>query len=295
MSVINPVVPTYAARVPYITAAEYLAAPTGVDLSALVIMGTQQQQEDALVQVIARASSVIDTFCRKVLAATVDTQAGRYRLRNGIMRVPLDNTPIVEVLSIQVGTQPSNLTALSDLSNVWIDRKTVSVPVFPSPLSQAPWVSTSPSSGWESTDRVFSVISYVNGYPNCLLSASVTAGSSSMTVNNATGIVPGLTVTVYDSGVSEQVVVSSVIGNVVTIVGTFENAHATGVAVSALPPAVKQAAILITSGLIKTRGDDAFLMPEGGGQESGVAAIAGHAGEDFDLAEGLLVPYGRVQ
>lgn len=294
MSVINPVAPTYASRVPYITAAEFLAAPTGVDLSALVVGGTVQQQQDALVQVIARASSVIDTFCRKVLAATVDTQAGRYRLRDGIIRIPLDNTPIVEVLSIQVGSQPSNLTAMGDLSNVWIDKKTISAPVFPSPLSQAPWISTSPSAAW-SSDRVFAVVSYVNGFANCLLAGTVTAGASTMTVNDATGIVPGLTMTVYDSGVSEQVMVASITGETVTITGVFQNTHAAGVAVSSLPPAIKQAAILITSGLIKTRGDDAFLMPEVGGQESGVAAIAGHAGEDFDLAEGLLIPYGRVQ
>src|SRR6476660_2780256 len=91
-----PYVPTYATRVPYLTAEEYLAAPTGVDPSALIPGGSANANLAALTTVIRKASNYADSLCYQVLAATLDTQVGEYRIRpDCTIRVKLDYSPVV--------------------------------------------------------------------------------------------------------------------------------------------------------------------------------------------------------
>src|ERR1700722_20112064 len=146
MPAVNPAVTTYASRSPYITAQEYLDSPTAVDTSTLVV-GQPAAESAQLIVTIARASSLADTFCQQVLAATQDIQAGRYaiRHRDGIVRVPLDRTPILEVNAVTWGWTPSGMVALTDLSNVWIGKKVVDIPLFG---TTNPYPSSPPWSSW---------------------------------------------------------------------------------------------------------------------------------------------------
>ena len=283
----SPLISTYASRTPYLTPAEYIASPTGVDVSQLVPGGTNQQNADALAQTIARASSGIDSFCRKVLAATLDTQVGTYRVnRDGYILIKLDNTPIVQVNDVAVGIMPGQLSSLTDLSGVWVGRKVISVPI--ANLNFPPF-------GFGAS-KLYAVTKYVNGWTNCLLAPpnAATAGAATITVDNPLGIIPGLPVTIYDPGFTENVTVLSVSGNTVTLTAPLAFAHAVGVSVSALPPYVKEAAVLWTSGLIKTRGDDSYVMPAEGAQPSRIVGTMGDLGEDFALAADLLMPICRV-
>jgi hypothetical protein len=103
-----------------------------------------------------------------------------------------------------------------------------------------------------------------------------------------------MTVSVYDLGSGEQVNVESVTGNVVTLNTPFVFAHTIGIAISTLPPAIKEAAILFTSVLIKTRADDAFVMPALGSEPSQMVKGSSSGGPEQQLAEDFLMPYRRV-
>lgn len=286
MTVTSPIVSTYSSRIPYLTPQEYIASPTGVDTGNLVPTGTTQQNADALVQTIARASNWVDTECRKVLAATLDTQAGRYRVRaDGTIRVALDFTPILQITSVQAGLTPSTMATITDLSNAWIDRKVATIPLW--------GLSVAPGNPYASSDRMFAVVQYVNGYANCLLTAVAPANTTTLTVDSALGIVAGQQLTIYDPGSTEAVTVATVTGNTITLTSPTVSAHLANVAVSALPPAIKQATVLLTSALIKTRGDDAIVMQEvGQGTEHQQMDASGS--EDVTVALELLAPYRRV-
>jgi len=290
----SPIVTTYASHEPYLTPAEYLASPTGVDTSQLVPGGDPNANMDALKQTIARASSAMDSFCRKVLAATVDTQAGLYRIRSdGTVVIKLKNTPILQVLSVAYGTTQSGVVPMTDLSQIGFGEATIIVPIVTLPSL------TYPSVG----GKLWVTVTYVNGWANSLLTVASSQGANSFTVDNTLGILPGVPLTFYDPGNTEQLTVLSVTSSTTFTTTTgAQKAHALdangGPAVSALPPYVKQACVLWTSGLIKTRGDDSFVMPALGAQPSQeIAQIGGGTttgGTDIQKAMADLLPLRRA-
>jgi hypothetical protein len=282
-----PYVPTYANRTPYITPAEFTSAGTGVNVSAIIPGGTAQANADALAQIIARASSMADDYCQQVIAATVDTVSGSYRVQQGVLKVSAPFTPVVSVNQVQVGREPSALETLTDLSNVWIDRKIITVPVqgvqFRGGYFARP-------------DRLFAVIQYVNGWANTLTSDVAGRASTTIPVASTIGIAPGMQLTIYDTGQSEQVTVQSVTPTSIQTVQPLQFVHNTGVSVSALPGFVKQAVILITAAIIKTRGSDAIVMPKLGGQPAEKTSLAtpGTGKSELDRAATLLQPIART-
>ncbi len=286
-------VPTYASRSAYLTSAEYVASPTGVNVSQLVVGGTAQQNADALTQTIARASSLADSYCYQVLAATVDTQVGKWRVqRDGTIKVPLAFTPVVQINGVQLGYQPNMMTTLTDLSNVWVGRKVAEIPVlgvqFPNSSLNSPLQRST-------TGQMYAAVTYVNGYANTLLTSAPTVGATSFTVDSILGILPGMPLTLHDPSQTEHVTVLSVAGNTVTIVSPLTFAHAVGINVSALPESIKQAVVLLTSALIKTRGSEAIVMSSMRGQPSKTSKIEDGGLEEIDLAVVMLEPFRRVQ
>lgn len=295
--VFAPYVPAYASYTPYLTAAEYLAEPTGVDVSQLVPGKTIQTNTAALVRVIARASSFADNICQQILAATSDIQAGIYRVqRDGSIRVPVDYTPIIELTDAAVGYSPTSLTSLPDLSGCWLQNKLAIVPV--GAALTAPWTASTVPYVSAGAGNVFARLTYVNGYAHTLSSAVANAGASQVQVANPLGVFPGLPLTIYDSGSTEQVTVASTYTTGSTTIPTVTpllNTHAAGVSVSALPGFAREAVIALTSALIKTRGSEAVAMPMMAGQADHIQALAPGAGEDLDLAIELLEPLRRVR
>lgn len=252
-------VPSYTTETSYITVDEYLAEPTGVDTSQLVPDGTSAQNRAALARVIARASSQADDICRKLLAATVDVQSGEYRVRaDGTIWVPVDYSPLVQVNSVSLGWSQRTIAPVSDLSGVRVERKLVKIPVAGVPSG---W-SASPSSPARS-GFLYADVEYVNGWAVTVTSAQAAAGASSFAVTGALGLAPGLRLTIADGASTESVTVgpSYAAGSLtVPTVAPLAFAHDAGVAVSALPGAVKDAVILLTSSRIKLRGAEAVQM-----------------------------------
>jgi hypothetical protein len=292
--VFAPTASTYAYRAPYLTPAEYQNAATGVDSSNLVPSGSASQQAAALLRVIARASAWADTICQKILAATRDTQAGHYRVhRDGTLRIPVDYTPLVAVAAASVGDYPNQLAALPDLSVLGLGAKVVTLPAYAATTQPVNCYGRAASG-----DR-YASLTYVNGFANTGVTAAGASGATSLTVANPLAIFPGMQMTLIDGGSTEIVTVAAGFTPTVTIAPTavplaapLGPGHTTSAVLSALPEEIKEAVILLTTALIKTRGAEAIEMPHFGGQPSKVEAAA-HGLEELDIALDLLAPHRR--
>ncbi len=296
MSVIAPNAATYATRVPYITAAEYEAAPTGVNIDQLIPRGDSGDSTEALKATIMRASSWADTICHQTLAATIDTESGRHRVwRDGTVRIPLHRTPIVEVTGISMGRSPAAMAPLPDLSGVWIDRKVITVPV----------ADTWPC-GLSGSGQVFVSITYVNGWACTESTGPTSSGVQQINVSSPIGILPGMKLSVVGAGSTtvstgeptEVVQVSDGYqpGTLpVLLAGPLVYTHQQGAAVTSMPQAIRQAVICLTSALIQERGSDSFEMATINGEPTeNTKSYSTGASAQVQTATDLLSPYARV-
>lgn len=290
-----PNVTTYATRSIYVSPAEFKAAPTGMDVTQLVPGGNPAQQAAALVMQLQRASGVADKICRKVLGATLDTQAGSYRVQNDpnlglVIRVPLDFTPIVAVAGASVGTTPAAMGALTDLSNVWISKKTATIPL----------AGTSVTGFHGASGKRFASVQYVNGWVNTTLYAPASPGAVAVTVTSTLGIMPGQQLNLVNTNNSETVTVdpayipsntatNALIPVTAPVVGTY----AAGDTVTNMPQEIKQAVILIAKSLIKTRGSESIVIASTTSQPDHVQGVESGVTSDMEMAEYLLEDYKR--
>jgi len=250
-------VTTYASHSPYLTLAEWRAAPTAIDTSDIIPGGSPTQQDQAVRDAIERSSSWVDRICHQVLAATQDTHRGRYRInRWGTVRIPLPRKPVLEVSGVAIGYSPSQMVPLTSLADVDISPYgVIEVPVTNTTLA---------TTTIRDELRPIVAITYVNGWPNTTLTAAAAVAAASVTVASSLGVYPGTSLTVYDTtGGTEKVTVAAGFAagsTVVPLVAPLAFAHTAGISVSNLPPVVKEASILLTSALIQTRGDDAIVL-----------------------------------
>lgn len=248
---------TYATRVPYVTPGEFKAHPTGVESAKLVVNGSQTANDQALLQIIRRASSLADGMCGdKILAATVDTQSGSYRIqRDGAIKIPLDLSPIVAVESVKAGLTPGSQITLEQGPDWFLNGRILSIPT------------SFPGLGGGVPDRMFATVRYVNGWANVVLTQPAIEGATSLVVNNALGIVPGMTLSLAGGSASEFVVVDpsyvpsvSMTPTEIPLMDPISFHYALGDVLSSFPPDVKLAVILLASGIIKARGTKALVM-----------------------------------
>jgi hypothetical protein len=287
-------VTTYSAHTPYITLKEWLAAPTAVDISDMIPGGTTAQQQQAVQDKIERASSWVDDLCLQVLAATRDTTYGRYRVnRWGTMKIPLQFKPVLEVSAVSVGVTPSTMTPLASLVDVAIlPRGTIEVPVAGVNIPGQIGATRS------SDTRMLVSVTYVNGFPNTITTAASLANATSLVLDSVLGIYPGTPLTVYDvttGGTTEHVTVAStyIAGSpTITLAAPLLYAHPAGMSVSSLPPRVKEAAILLTTALIQTRGNDAIVL-DSSDSPSKTSAQYGASAAGIALAKEMLVRLRR--
>ena len=295
--VIAPYVPTYAARQSYITPGEFTEDPNGVDVSQLVAGGNAYDNAAALLGVISDGSAWVDAICHQVLGATEDVQAGRYRVNNrGIIAVQCAYSPIVAVNAVSLGPTPQTLTALTDSTGIWPNGKTVEIPFVSNGLT--PSGAYPYPSGWVNGRDVYATVTYVNGFANTTLAEPATAGTSEITVVSALGVVAGSGLGLYDGSSTEGVTVAASYtygSTTVPLAAPLTFAHAEGVAASALPPAVRRATKLLTAALIKTRGDEAFVMASINSEPTSQPVGEPGLAADVDIATRLLVDYIRVQ
>lgn len=283
---------------PYLTLQEYKNAPTAIDIDNLVFNSIDPDAQDTeLANVIGRASSWIDTHCNQILAATTETeqQRGRYRPDGTIIFHPR-YAPIVALTALAFGSNPNELISVADVSQAWLEDEQV---VYPYGYLGTNWTSQGPLSfafpAYPSAP-LFLRYTYVNGYAN---SVTVTAaqGASTLTVDSGVGFYAGLTLKIYDGLNAENVTVASnyTFGSTsVPLTSPLLYTHDAGVSISALPPAIKQAAILVTTSFLKMRGDNSLVMAVGT-QPSQANIGNQNIAEELTMAMELLRPYRRIR
>lgn len=279
---------------PYLTADEYLNAPTGTDTTSLVTDGLEADQASELTRIIARASAWIDNVCNQSLVASIRTEWHTVRYdRRGRLKIKPDNWPLVSLDSLEVGTHAADLRPVGDLSGVWAERQTFTVPgaAGGSFLTVGfPWSARGDLAG-----EVLTRITYVAGYPNTTLTVAGNAGDNALEVASAAGIVAGETLTVGATSHAEQVQVASVSGQTVTLAGPLVQSHIVGGAVHDMPQDVKAAAILATSSFINDQGSEALSLSMTSAAATGPDRMPDPTGSaQRRAAAAILASYARV-
>ena len=284
--------------VPYLTLEEYKAAPTAIDLDNLVFSSQDPEvQDNELRNVIARASSWMDTYCNQTLGATVETEQQRSRVStDGSIRFHPRFSPIVALTEFNYG-YPTNMASLGDCSIAWIEDQQIIIPN----ANLGNWTSQGPLSfgsyNGGPSNTVFLNYTYVAGYANTTFSSLSVVGASAITVQDATGIVAGQMLTIYDGINTENVTVASTYtyGSLtIPLTGSLLYPHALGSSISALPPALKQAAVLVTTAFLKVRGDSSMTMMVST-QPSMATPGSDRYADELKTAASILDTYRRVR
>lgn len=287
----------------YVTLNEYKQAPTAIDITTLdqTNLGNQAAQDAALLEVLKRASSWVDNICKQILQATNNVETKEVTVtRDGRIVIHPNNVPIINLTNFQFRNSPMQSYTVVDLNEIEVYENYFSVYILgmgfllPNLQLQPMYFNySSPFQMQRLTDIPLTAqYTYTNGFANATLTATADAGATTIQVDNATGFTVGNMVTIYDGANEENVTVSSVVGNTVTLQNPLLFAHnTTGVAVSALPSSVKEATILLASYLIKERGSLALSM----GETTVTGTTMGYnRPSDIQIAKEMLKPYVRV-
>lgn len=293
---INPT--THGFSAPYLTNAEYTNAPTSIDIDNLVFNSSDPLvQASELTNVIARASSWIDTYCNQVLGATNETETQRARVSSdGYIKWHPRYNPVIALTALEFGNPSTQLTTVTDCSVAWIEDQQILFPYagIGFGTSQGPLqLGFSPSS----TSLVYLKYSYVNGYTNTTI-ITATAAATSIITKSGLGITVGQQLKIYDGMYSENVTVDSTYvsgSTTVPITTALIYDHAAGVSISALPPAIKEACILATTAMLKIRGDASMTMGIGTSPNTASNGVNENIGNDMSMAMDLLKPYRRIR
>ena len=282
---------------PYVTVAEYKNAPTSIDYDNLVVGGNANAQDAELKNVILRASSFLDEYLNQNLNASTQVENQRIRFTpQGFISLHPNNSPVISLSSFQYGSDPTNLVTLPDCSVAWFEDQQIVIPV--SQLSTT-WTSQGPLSfggAYSNSQQIFARYTYTSGYVNNPI-ASATATQSTLTVQDATGIVAGMKLRIYDGASSETVTVNSTYtygSTTVPLASALTYTHAAGVPLGNLPNAIKEACILVTTAFIKMRGDSSLTMnvtTQAGANISG----AERYGSEIATALQMIQLYRRVR
>lgn len=329
--IINPNVgSTGAPPIPYLSNTEYEFAPTGVSVSDLNPGGIPAAQAQALADTLRRASRWVDSICFGAdaatkgasLAASLTVDSATIRIKKGELRLVCDYRPLIQLIGVSTGMSPQNIADL-DSSLFGLarpGRRTFTIPYGGPMLVSRSGDNPAVLPGGFNAQSVYAVWSYVNGYPHTKLASSVIVGATTVEVAStdgngglwgvfaASGAFPGTGLTVTDGMLTETVYVQSIATNtpstgLTTLTTTpFVNAHTFPappdfIPVTSMPENVNQAAISLTTMLVKTRGVKGLIMPQIAGQRPAQMTKAlGLAGalDDYMLAEHLLDDAGLI-
>lgn len=279
---------------PYITIAEYKNAPTSLDYNNLVVGGNANAQDAELSSVILRATSYLNEYLNQDLHANPVTETQRVRMSGeGYIYLHPNKNPIISLSVFQWGSSPNNLQTLNDPSQCWFESQQIVIP-----LSQinTTYTSAGPLAFGSYGPRIplFTKYTYIAGYVNTTCNG--TAGASTLTAFNPSGILPGETYRIIDGANAESVTVASNYtygSTTVPLTAPLAYAH-TGAGFSNMPFAIKQATILMTSAFIKQRGDASMTMNLTTQPTANIGNNQRYAGE-IKLALDMVNLYRRVR
>lgn len=192
--------------VPYVSAAAFTAHPTYLDLDGLRVgVADPADQVVELTNILLMASAWADNQCNQPLGAHTWTQRCRSRIdRSGNLSLHPDHGPVIGVASVGYGMTPTSLTTISG-TGAWLEDGTNIV--LPVGGGNTAW-SGSLQFGTPQSGDVFVQATYTAGYVATVLNADSTAGASTLTVTDPTGIIPGGQYRIWEPGAEETITVS---------------------------------------------------------------------------------------
>ncbi len=271
----------------YATSAEFKNHPTNLDVSALVPNGTLAQNTAELNLLMQQASSYVEQITYTPLyARTITNEILRVRPDGyGNLEVRLKYAPIASLVSAQWRQyQANNFTTIA-LANI---------DLYPEYADGHKYIAGDQNYGsyygWGQPPLTVQT-TYVAGYANSVLTAASIVGATTLTLDTVLGITAGDTMTIYDGANQEDVVIDTIdaTANTVTLATGTLFAHAIGVRVSELPPAVSIATIYLAAWMIKERrAGGGFVM------QGSVQGLDTRVSEDVQMAKENLRPFVRV-
>lgn len=238
--------------VSYVTVDQLKRSPVYTQLQKLVPKSSDADRDAELAAIIKRASAMINGEVNQNLAATLDREVGEVFLDDwGNLRIYTRSNPIVNVLSVSVGTSPGNLTQVADLSNIMVEPWRITVPRNYASGNWY-WSGNLPVGNYCRGQRMWAEWVYVNGFATSVVTADVNAGDTEITLKDVTGIIPNVTLlTIEDGRFIEQVVATAISGNTLTVPAVAFD-HAAGVGITSLPDDIKECVLLLCSRLHDT-------------------------------------------
>lgn len=282
---------------PYITITEYKNAPTSIDFDNLVVGGNANAQNAELDNVIRRASSFMDEYFNANLNATQYTETQRTRFTTeGFLAIHPNNTPIISLSNLEYGTNPNNLVTLSNCDNAWFEEQQMIVPLSDIAVSYSSQGPLAFGGYGAPRQQVYTKYTYIAGYVNNAI-ASATAAATSLTVQDATGIIAGQKLRIYDGASSENVIVASNYtygSTTVPLTSALAYTHASGITLGNIPNAIKEACILITTAFLRVRGDSSMTMSVTTFPQANIDGANRYGGE-IKLALDIVDKFRRVR
>ncbi|MGE7437947.1 hypothetical protein [Kitasatospora sp. NPDC001175] len=190
---------------PYVSAPAFIAYPTYLDLDDLRSGSNLAADQTAeLVNILLMASQWCDNYAEQQLGAHVVVQNTRARAdRNGNLRLHLDDRPYLSMVQVGYGYTPTSLTTLTS-PQVWAENNNLLVPMSSGGAWSGSLQFGVPAMGAE----LFVQAVYVAGWVSTQLTTATSAGSTSLTVADPTGIQPGGQYRIWEPGVEETVTIS---------------------------------------------------------------------------------------
>jgi hypothetical protein len=296
MAAIPVLVPPPAAELaqPYLTAAQFQAYPTWLDLDNLVPGGAAGLQTDALNDVLLAASAWAIGECENMPLHAHYVQGEQLRTRatgTGRIYIKPRDIPVRAITALSWGSDPSTLTAvpLPD-GSMWVEdgREVSFVPGGGVAQFSGPAIQFGPQT--RPGTQIFVNWSYVPGFPSTFMPSGVSSGNSTVTVADPAGILPGDVLRIYDVGQSEALTVASTYApatptipptpTAIPLAANTAHAHAAGVGITGMPRQLLQAiyaygvALLMREDVSAEEPVSAFgpAARATGGQRTGAAA-----------------------
>ncbi|MFG3287260.1 hypothetical protein ACGF3G_00350 [Streptomyces sp. NPDC048179] len=227
---------------PYVTAAEFTAHPTYLDVETLRpgIMDPAAQTAE-LTNVLLASSGWADNICNQTLGAhRVDLSTHGRIDRDGNLVVFPSDRPVLSVAAVSYGSTFSRMAYLPAPAYRVDKNQTILIPVGRVSTRGRVWVDITYTAGWVST----------------LLAEDAGPGDTSLTVADPTGVMPGATYRLWEPGVEETVRVSptwtppdvttSPAPTVVPLAAPIANPHTEGSGWSGMPAEMRLAVVNYT-------------------------------------------------
>jgi hypothetical protein len=298
---------------PYLTAAQFRAYPTWLDLDNLVPGGAAALQDDVLTDALLAASQwacnpgggpggLMRLDAHLVAGENSRTRSGR----TGRIFVKPRDIPVRGIVSLSYGAGPDMMTSLGlPAPSMWVEdgREVSFTPGGGLGFTGPPLQFGAAPSPWQQT---YVTWSYVAGYPSTAITAPLTGGTStSATLAGATGVLPGDVLRMYDDvNGSEALTVASTYTpaspvippppTAVPLAAPPANSHPSGTGITGMPRDILQAVIAYTVALLM-REDVSQEAPTGFGPAARQAVTGGQRGGAasglIQDAERWLAPY----